>query len=128
MWDRHTSRNRLASESVEPHVVSPLRPLGGGLTTLSPREHEVLSFVAHGMSDREIGNRMRISVRTVGAHLHSVRKKLAVGNRTGAVVAAQRLGLLPSLTGPAVAVPVDVTDQPAGATTDAGDGAGGPGR
>lgn len=121
--DRLTTLRNSASESVEPHAVRPLRLFGGVPTTLSPREHEVLSLVAHGMSDREIASRMQISVRTVGAHLYSVRKKLAVGNRTGAVVAAQRLGLLPSLTGPEVAVPVEVTHQPTGATTDAGDDA-----
>jgi DNA-binding NarL/FixJ family response regulator len=60
-------------------------PLPGGL---SPREVEVLRFVAQGCTDAEVAARLFISPRTVGRHLQSVYNKLGVGSRTAAVAFA----------------------------------------
>ncbi|MFW6234895.1 MAG: LuxR C-terminal-related transcriptional regulator [Spirochaetota bacterium] len=49
---------------------------------VSKREYEVLELVAHGFSNREIGNRLHISEGTVKNHLHRVMRKLDVGSRT----------------------------------------------
>ncbi|MEM9214561.1 MAG: response regulator transcription factor [Cyanobacteria bacterium P01_F01_bin.150] len=61
---------------------------------LSPREHEVLSFLVEGYSNETIAKSLYISVATVKAHLTSVFEKLSVKSRTQAIVAALKLGLV----------------------------------
>jgi LuxR family transcriptional regulator, maltose regulon positive regulatory protein len=55
---------------------------------LTRREREVLSLVAEGMTDAEIGARLWISAGTVRRHLENAHSKLEVHTRTGAVRAA----------------------------------------
>ncbi len=52
---------------------------------LSPRETEVLRYVAGGLSNKRIGERMQISEQTVKAHMKSLMDKLGAGDRTHAV-------------------------------------------
>jgi DNA-binding NarL/FixJ family response regulator len=61
---------------------------------MTPRELEVLSLVAEGMSNRAIGASLGISEHTVKFHVTSVMTKLEAQSRTEAVVKATRLGLL----------------------------------
>jgi len=61
---------------------------------LSAREHEVLCHLAAGQSDREIGESLFISTRTVNAHVASIFNKLGVNSRAEAAVTALRLGVL----------------------------------
>lgn len=56
----------------------------GDLPGLSRRESEVLEMIALGLSDREIADRMSISVRTVGGHVSNILGKLGVKSRTAA--------------------------------------------
>jgi DNA-binding CsgD family transcriptional regulator len=39
---------------------------------LSPRQHEIVRLIAHGMSDKEIAAELGMSPRTVGSHLARV--------------------------------------------------------
>jgi DNA-binding NarL/FixJ family response regulator len=57
---------------------------------LSEREMEILSGVAEGCSNKEIGHRCGISDQTVKNHLTAVLRKLGVTDRTEAVVIALR--------------------------------------
>lgn len=59
---------------------------------LSPREMEILQFVTHGLSNKEIATRLRISQQTVKNHMTSILKKLNVQDRTQAAVTALRHG------------------------------------
>jgi|GEM_PF-1848826 len=61
---------------------------------LTPREKEILTMLAAGHSDREISTRLFLSVRTVEAHVHRIRLKFEVSNRTAAVAAAIASGLI----------------------------------
>ena len=58
---------------------------------LTGREREVLSWVAVGETDAEIGDRLRLSSTTVTKHVANAMRKLNVGKRTMAVIEAIRL-------------------------------------
>ncbi len=60
---------------------------------LSPREREVLGFIAQGRTNREIGDRLFISQKTVGVHVGNILSKLGVSGRVEAAAVAIRLGL-----------------------------------
>ena len=59
---------------------------------LSPREMEILEFVTHGLSNKEIAIQLGISQQTVKNHMTSILKKLNVEDRTQAAVTALRYG------------------------------------
>jgi DNA-binding NarL/FixJ family response regulator len=60
---------------------------------LSPRELEVLRLLSAGRSDREIGETLFISHRTVMRHVATILAKLGVENRTAAANYSLRHGL-----------------------------------
>ena len=60
---------------------------------LSGREREVLALVAQGRTNREIGERLFISQKTVGVHVGNILSKLEVSGRVEAAAVAIRLGL-----------------------------------
>jgi DNA-binding NarL/FixJ family response regulator len=61
------------------------------LTTV---EHEVLRLMGAGLTNREIGERMRWSLGTAKKYVQRVLEKLEVSDRTQAAVTAVRRGLL----------------------------------
>jgi DNA-binding NarL/FixJ family response regulator len=61
---------------------------------LSSREIEVLSLVAQGASNKEIGRQLYISEATVKTHLLHIFAKLEVSDRTAAVTTALRRGII----------------------------------
>ncbi len=60
---------------------------------LSGREREVLALIAQGRTNREIGERLFISQKTVGVHVGKILDKLNVSGRVEAAAVAIRLGL-----------------------------------
>ena len=64
------------------------------LEPLSERELEVLRLVAEGLSNREIAQRLFVSLGTVKAHVNHVYVKLLVRSRTQAVARARKLQLI----------------------------------
>ena len=75
--------NQLSSTEVD---VEPL------FVPLSNREIEVLDYIAQGNSNKEIARALGISDQTVKNHITSILRKLAVNDRTQAVVYAIRHG------------------------------------
>jgi DNA-binding NarL/FixJ family response regulator len=65
-----------------------------GREELSPRELEVLTLVARGLSNKEIARGLFISDKTVRNHVASCLVKLGASDRTGAVTTAIRRGLI----------------------------------
>ncbi|HEY3247215.1 MAG TPA: response regulator transcription factor [bacterium] len=70
------------------------KPLAEVLTPLTPREVEILQHVTGGLANKEIGQRLGISERTVKNHLSNIMEKLHVNSRTQAAVYALRTGLV----------------------------------
>jgi DNA-binding NarL/FixJ family response regulator len=64
----------------------------GVFSPLTPREIEILDYVAQGNSNKEIAFRLKISDQTVKNHITSILRKLAVNDRTQAVIYALRHG------------------------------------
>jgi DNA-binding NarL/FixJ family response regulator len=64
------------------------------LATLSPRERQVLSWLARGKPVKNIGLVLEISPRTVHLHAAAIVRRLGVENRLQAVVLAIRAGML----------------------------------
>jgi DNA-binding NarL/FixJ family response regulator len=62
---------------------------------LTPREIEVLRLVGAGRTNAEIGRELLVSEATVKTHLLRTFGKLCVSDRTAAVTAALRRGILP---------------------------------
>jgi DNA-binding CsgD family transcriptional regulator len=76
------------------------RGAGSGDTFgLSKRELEVLGLIAQGRTNREIGDRLFISQKTVGVHVGNILAKLGVSGRVEAAAVAIRLGLEAGGTG-----------------------------
>lgn len=65
-----------------------LRGPGSGVDSLSEREREVLALLAQGLSNREIGERLSITEKTVKSHVGGVLSKLGVHSRTQAALVA----------------------------------------
>jgi len=61
---------------------------------LTQRETQVLRHVALGLSNKEIGRSLEISVETVKEHVQNILRKISVSDRTQAAVWAVRRGLV----------------------------------
>jgi predicted ATPase/DNA-binding CsgD family transcriptional regulator len=61
---------------------------------LTKREIEVLTFIAEGLSNHEIADRLFVGVSTIKTHINHILSKLEVRNRTQAIIRARELHLL----------------------------------
>ena len=66
----------------------------GQMDAISERELEVLYLIAAGLSNREIAEKLFISLNTVKTHTKNINSKLDVNSRTKAVVRAKELKLI----------------------------------
>lgn len=64
------------------------------LAVLTQREVEILKLVAEGLTNKEIGNQLFISHRTVDTHRTNLMKKLDINNVAGLIRFAFRSGLI----------------------------------
>ena len=64
-----------------------------GIELKTADELEVMRLLAHGLTNRQIAERLQISARTVDHHVSHILSKLDVPNRTVAAVAARQADL-----------------------------------
>jgi ATP/maltotriose-dependent transcriptional regulator MalT len=84
----YAASSLLASAQTHPKPVQPL------LDPLSERELEVMSLLAGGASNYEIGEQLVVAISTVKRHVSNIFSKLSVSSRTQAVARAREIGLL----------------------------------
>jgi DNA-binding NarL/FixJ family response regulator len=60
--------------------------------TLTPREHEVHDLISQGLPDKQIAERLHISVKTVEKHVGSALRKTGTRNRTELAGISGRIG------------------------------------
>jgi DNA-binding CsgD family transcriptional regulator/signal transduction histidine kinase len=74
-------------------TVVPETPAAGRIANLRPREREVLELMVGGMRNREIAERLFITIRTVKFHVSNILRKLEVESRTDVIILAHNAGI-----------------------------------
>ena len=86
-WHRFVAEfEQFVSETSPPEVRR------NGFGELTPREREVLSFVASGLSNGQIADQLSISPKTIRNHITRIFSKLDVSHRAEAIVMAREAG------------------------------------
>jgi predicted ATPase/DNA-binding CsgD family transcriptional regulator len=86
-----STANRVDSALFSAHVISANRALD---EPLSDRELEVLAWIAQGLQNAEIAERLVVEMSTIKKHVSHVYGKLGVTTRAQAILKAQQLGLV----------------------------------
>jgi|RhiMetdeSRZDD1v2_1073273.scaffolds.fasta_scaffold01262_4 DNA-binding NarL/FixJ family response regulator len=84
----------LAARLLAARLAAAEEGFGERLEPLTPREREVLELLAHGLSNRQIAERLGISEHTAKFHVAAVSAKLGASSRTEAVSRGVRRGLI----------------------------------
>ncbi|MEW5740937.1 MAG: response regulator transcription factor [Myxococcota bacterium] len=81
-----------AAQAVHHGGTTPAAEKTGGV--LTPRENEVLTLLAEGLSNKEIAAKLEISEHTAKFHVNSILQKMNAQKRVEAVVRAAKMGLI----------------------------------
>ncbi len=87
----------ILGDSAQTFINRTVSPVELAIEPLSEREVEVLQWLASGVSNREISQRLYITENTVKRHVYNIFGKLNVRNRTQAAMRARKLGINPQL-------------------------------
>lgn len=91
------TRKKIILKEVHIPVAQPFVQNAGKREELgvTPRELEILELIAHGMSNREIAQKLFVSENTVKTHSSRLFDKLGAKRRTQAVQLGKDFGLIP---------------------------------
>lgn len=84
--DGRALQARAAADSAE--------PVEALIASLTDSERKLLGFMAAGLSNRQLADRLSVSVNTIKWHLGNIFGKLRIRNRVQAIALARRCGLL----------------------------------
>ena len=76
------------------HLAGASRDARASIEQLTPRELQVLKALAQGLSNKEIAERLHMSVDTERTHMMNILNKLGVHSRLQALLFAARHGLI----------------------------------
>lgn len=106
--ERFIQKIREASRELRDGNAPPLAPLSTGesaahatLSTLTPREQQVLSLLAQGLGTDEMAETLHISPSTTSNHVQNILRKLNVHSRLEAVTFVYQHGLVETVGPPA---------------------------
>ena len=93
VFERLRARPWVDRASTELRATGQTKPRAGDnvLDRLTPQEFEIVSLAASGLTNKQIAERLFVSPRTVGGHLHRAFPKLGVGTRAALRDALQSL-------------------------------------
>jgi len=84
------------SDLVHGHLLHLLdQKKNGGVAELTEKDHQFLSYCCSELTYKEIAEKMRLSPRTVEGYRDALCEKLSVKSRTGLVMYALRIGVVP---------------------------------
>ena len=86
----HLVRDKLGEPMA---IVALVKELPGNRASLTPRQKEVLAYVADGRTNDDIARRLVVSRRTVERHVAAILEKFDVENRAAAAALAVAAGL-----------------------------------
>jgi DNA-binding NarL/FixJ family response regulator len=94
IWlDSHTMAAVMRQFAAPTAGVAPVTSRGRERSPLSRREHEIVSLVAQGCTNKEMAQKLFISEQTVKNHLHNVFDKLGISDRLELALYAIHKGL-----------------------------------
>lgn len=85
---------KLAGFVLDAFAAGPTAPVADELDVLTPREREVMRFIARGYTYREVARELVLSVKTVETHVSAVLRKLQLSNRNELTRWAQARGVI----------------------------------
>ena len=91
----HRGESRLDPQVTATVLAEVAQPAAGpdqaALATLTPREREVLTLLAEGLTNAQLARRLVLSEKTVKTHVSSILAKLRLADRTQAALFAARV-------------------------------------
>jgi DNA-binding NarL/FixJ family response regulator len=87
--------SRSASQIMMNHLLNRSAENAAGIPELTKRELEILGLVHEGLSNKEIANKLFLSVRTVDTHRYNILQKLEAKNTVDLLNKARKMNLLP---------------------------------
>lgn len=85
---------REAGEAAPAAGPAPDPDLAALIASLSEKERRLLQFLARGLSNKDLADRLSVSTNTVKWHLRNIFEKLQITNRVQAISLARRFGLI----------------------------------
>jgi DNA-binding NarL/FixJ family response regulator len=92
VWLEQTAAERAVEQALSKRKIPNEDELR--IASLTPREREVIELICEGLRNKELADRLRISLATVSHHLTSIFRKLEVSDRTSLVIYAVKRHLV----------------------------------